>query len=89
MGRIRLKLDTKTGRGEIIVYESFEAKQYGGSQEPICHFLKGYPEGFLTQTYNKPLKVREVSCIAQENPYCQFDVEGGENIQAWGGDGGV
>ena len=56
-GRIKFKLDMKTGKGKIIVYESFEAKQYGKSQEPVCHFLKGYLEGFLTQAYNKPIKI--------------------------------
>ena len=72
-GKIKLKLNMETGKGQIIVYESFEAKQYGRSQEPVCHFLKGYLEGFLSQAYNKPIKIVETACKAQGNPYCQFE----------------
>jgi predicted hydrocarbon binding protein len=75
-GKIRFQLDLKLGTGRIIVADSFEAKQYGQSEKPVCHFLRGYLEGFLTQAYNKPLKVIEVRCFAQGDRLCEFLVEG-------------
>ena len=74
-GKLRFNLDLKRGVGEITVAENFEAKQYGRSEEPVCYFMRGYLEGFLTQAYNKPLKVIEVACIAQGNKACKFKVE--------------
>jgi predicted hydrocarbon binding protein len=74
-GKIRFKLDMKSGVGKILITESFEAKQYGQSTEPVCYFLRGYLKGFLTQTFKKPLKVTEIACIAQGNKTCEFKVE--------------
>jgi predicted hydrocarbon binding protein len=74
-GKIKFNLNLKTGTGEIIIAENFEAKQYGKSEEPICYFMKGYLEGFLTQAYSKPLKVVEVACMAQGSKACKFKVE--------------
>lgn len=74
-GKIEFHLNIKEGTGIIIVHDSFEAREYDISPQPVCHFLKGYFEGFLIQVYNKPLAVKELTCIAKGDPYCKFQVE--------------
>lgn len=74
-GVIDFDLDLESGVGTVTVYQSFEAKQYGHSLTPVCYFLRGYLAGFLSQTFGKPLRVVERSCIAQGRDRCVFAVE--------------
>ena len=38
-GKLKFHLDLRRGVGEIFVAGSFEAKQYGRSEEPVCGCL--------------------------------------------------
>jgi predicted hydrocarbon binding protein len=74
-GKIKFELDPEKGTGKVFVTESFEAKQYGPSQHPICYFFKGYLEGALSQAFNKPLRASEIECIAKGDKQCVFQIE--------------
>ena len=74
-GKMKFQLNLKSGNGKILVAESFEAKQYGRSEMPVCYFLRGYLEGFLNQAYNKSLRVTETKCIAKGDKACIFQVK--------------
>lgn len=65
------QLHPETGLGRIIVRKSFEARQYQ-SEQPSCHFLRGYLEGFLKEAYRKDVKVIEINCLAKGDAYCTF-----------------
>jgi len=73
-GDIRFELNPSTGEGEVEVYECFEAKEYGNSTVPVCHFLRGFLEGFLSRALGRPLLLRETACIAQGEKCCRFKV---------------
>jgi len=62
------------GTGVVRVEDCFEAKAYGPSSEPVCHFVRGYIEGFLSSAFRKELWVTETSCIAKGDRECVFEV---------------
>ncbi|MEM3737221.1 MAG: V4R domain-containing protein [Candidatus Bathyarchaeia archaeon] len=73
-GNIRFQLDMENGTGKVVLVESFEAKEYGPSQQPVCWFFRGYLEGALSQAFNKPLKATETACIARGDKQCVFQI---------------
>ncbi|KYH38256.1 MAG: hypothetical protein AYL30_005460 [Candidatus Hecatellales archaeon B24] len=77
----RLKLMERWGKfkidlekGVILVKDSFEADGYGGSDVPVCHFMRGYLTGFFTEYLKKEVKIVEEQCEAQGKPYCLFRI---------------
>ena len=62
------------GVGTVWVEDCFEARGYGPSSEPVCHFVRGYIEGFLSSAFRKELWVTETSCIARGDRECVFEV---------------
>ena len=74
-GRIEVEVDWLRGSGSIRIYSCFESRAYGPSEKPVCHFIRGFLEAFLSEAYGKPLHLTEVACIAEGNPYCHFRVE--------------
>lgn len=58
-------------KGSIIVNNSFEARK-GKSQTPICNFLTGYLEGFLSEILDETIHVEEQKCKSQNNSKCEF-----------------
>ena len=74
-GIIRVAIDNETGAGRVYVSQSFEARGYGKSEEPVCYFLKGYLEGFLSTFFGKEFVASETHCIAKGDKECIFEIE--------------
>lgn len=64
--------------------ESFEAiehiKQFGLSDEPVCHTLVGYASGFLTEVCNQTVLFKEISCVGKGDDICRFV---GRTVDYW------
>ncbi|MGE7604066.1 V4R domain-containing protein [Peribacillus sp. NPDC097675] len=58
--------------------ESFEAalhlKNYGVSNECVCHMLCGFASGALTYEYGQSIIAVEYNCVAKGDPCCEFKV---------------
>jgi hypothetical protein len=73
-GNIQFNLNLKTGVGTVRITQSFEAKEYGESQNPVCYFFAGYLEGVLSELFESEMKVTETRCIAKGDDHCEFVV---------------
>jgi len=69
-------------RGSIIVRRCFEAVNYGKSDRPVCHFMRGYLEGVLEETLGKIVRLMEVRCAATGQEYCEFRVRHLEDLMS-------
>jgi hypothetical protein len=49
---------------------------FGKSRDPICWVLAGYASGSGTEWFENKRRVvcKEISCIAQGNEFCEFDI---------------
>lgn len=58
--------------------ESFEAamhlKNYGLSDECVCHMLCGFASGALTYEFGESIIAIEYKCVAKGDPCCEFKV---------------
>ncbi len=63
------------GTVSIEVLNSTLASSVQRQKKHICHPLAGYIAGFLEEAWKRPVKVREVECIAAGQPRCLFEVE--------------
>ncbi|WP_016838136.1 V4R domain-containing protein [Ureibacillus thermosphaericus] len=58
--------------------ESFEAelhlKNYGLSDECVCHMLCGFASGALSYEFGESIIAIEYKCVAKGDPYCEFKV---------------
>lgn len=64
-------VDFENGAGKIIVVGSFETVNHRSNQ-PSCHFLRGFLAGFLSELFAKEVSVDEEKCVAKGDEYCQF-----------------
>jgi len=64
-------VDIEAGRGEIFVYNSFEVAACK-SASTSCYFIKGYLAGFLSELFEREIRVEEEQCAATGAPYCRF-----------------
>lgn len=66
----------KTGKpGEemlIKIENSFIAKEYGKSEAPVCHFLRGYCAGISEILTGEKMDAEETKCLAKGDSYCEF-----------------
>jgi len=65
-------INFNTGEAKILVKNSFEAREYGKSTRPVCHFLRGYLSGVLSVVLDRELDLDEVHCIAKGDRFCEF-----------------
>ncbi|WP_309492891.1 V4R domain-containing protein [Candidatus Hecatella orcuttiae] len=65
----------KPSEAEVIITKSFEAEYHERSKEPVCHFLRGYLEGVISQIVGKEIKVSEIRCKATGNETCVFKIQ--------------
>ncbi|MCM2292496.1 sigma-54-dependent Fis family transcriptional regulator [Allorhizobium sp. BGMRC 0089] len=73
--------------GEFLWEDSSEAAQhmahYGLAQEPVCWMQTGYPTGYTSTLFKRPVIFREIECAAMGAPRC---VVVGQNAEEWGAD---
>jgi DNA-binding NtrC family response regulator/predicted hydrocarbon binding protein len=73
--------------GEFHWDDSSEAAEhiasYGVASEPVCWLQCGYPSGYTTRLFGKPVIFREVECAGMGAPRC---VVIGQQAEAWGPD---
>ena len=59
----------------IKVENSFIAKEYGKSDVPVCHFIRGYCAGIGEALTNQEMDAEEVKCVACGDDHCEFVVK--------------
>jgi predicted hydrocarbon binding protein len=59
----------------IKVENSFIAKEYGKSDVPVCHFIRGYCAGIGETLTNQAMDAEEVKCVACGDDHCEFVVK--------------
>ncbi|MBD1549637.1 sigma-54-dependent Fis family transcriptional regulator [Roseibium aggregatum] len=73
--------------GEFYWDESSEAAEhiasYGLASEPVCWLQTGYPSGYTTQLFGKPVIFREIECAGMGAKRCLVV---GQHADAWGRD---
>ncbi|UVC12293.1 sigma 54-interacting transcriptional regulator (plasmid) [Rhizobium sp. TH2] len=85
----QFQFDLKKGTyfGEFYWDDSSEAAEhissYGISSEPVCWMQTGYPSGYTSTLFGRPVIFREIECAAMGAPRC-FVV--GQHVDAWGKD---
>lgn len=45
---------------------------WGKSDVPVCHFLRGYWAGALSEALEKDAQCTETRCMSKGDPYCEF-----------------
>ncbi len=60
---------------QIQIVDSVLAASVPRQKKSICYPLAGYIAGFLEEAWQRPVKVREVECIASGAPKCLFQIE--------------
>lgn len=68
-------LSRENGKITITVEHSALAASVSGQKKTICHPLAGYLAGYLEEAWKRPVKVREVECMATGAPHCVFELE--------------
>ena len=85
----QFEFDSEKGTyfGEFHWDDSCEAAEhlasYGHSADPACWLQTGYPSGYTTALFGKPVIFRETECIATGSQHC---VVIGQHADAWGTD---
>jgi predicted hydrocarbon binding protein len=75
-GKMKLdKLDLASGVVTVSILNSFEAEQFGTSQNPACVFALSYLEGLFSKLLGKEVRGREASCKIQGKDLCIFNLE--------------
>ncbi|NBB46801.1 AAA domain-containing protein [Rhizobium sp. CRIBSB] len=85
----QFEFDSQKGTyfGEFYWDDSSEAAEHiahhGLATEPVCWMQTGYPSGYTSTLFGRPVIFREVECAAMGAPRC-FVV--GQNAEEWGKD---
>lgn len=73
--------------GEFYWDDSSEAAEhiasYGIASEPVCWMQTGYPSGYTSTLFGRPVIFREVECAGMGAPRCLVV---GQHAEAWGKD---
>lgn len=76
--------DRGTYFGEFLWDDSSEAAEhlasYGVSTQPVCWLQTGYPSGYTSKLFGKPVIFREVECVGMGAKRCTVI---GQNAEAW------
>jgi two-component system, NtrC family, response regulator HydG len=76
--------DKGTYFGEFLWDDSSEAAEhlasYGVSTQPVCWLQTGYPSGYTSKLFGKPVIFREVECVGMGAKHCTVI---GQNAEAW------
>ncbi len=71
------QVDFKSGSGKVIIRNSFESVARK-TNEPSCHFFRGFLAGFLSELFDRTVVVTEEKCASRGDSHCEFRFEGGE-----------
>ena len=73
--------------GEFLWNDSSEAAEhissYGIASEPVCWMQIGYPSGYTSKLFGRPVIFREIECAGMGAPQCLVI---GQHADAWGKD---
>jgi predicted hydrocarbon binding protein len=73
-GKMKLvKLDLASGVVTVSILNSFEAEQFGTSQNPSCFFALSYLEGLFSKLLGMEVRGSEGSCKSQGKDLCVFN----------------
>lgn len=71
--------------GEFHWHDSSEAAEHivhhGLSAEPVCWMQTGYPSGYTSTLFGRPVIFREIECAGMGAAYCRVV---GQNAEEWG-----
>ena len=70
-----IHFDPERGRFTVARHNSPIAKAYGPSKKPVCHFLAGWMAGIGRLLVAKELLCEEISCMAQGQDRCEFELQ--------------
>ncbi|MDH4439047.1 MAG: sigma 54-interacting transcriptional regulator [Rhizobium sp.] len=85
----QFEFDSEKGTyfGEFYWHDSSEAAEHiahhGLSSEPVCWMQTGYPSGYTSTLFGRPVIFREIECSAMGAPRCYVV---GQNAEEWGDD---
>ncbi len=65
------EVNFKNGSGRVIIDDSFEAMARKTNQ-PSCHFFRGFIAGFLSELLKKTIVVTEEKCAGKGDEHCEF-----------------
>jgi len=65
------EVNFKDGSGRVIINNSFEAMARKTNQ-PSCHFFRGFIAGFLSELFKKTIIVTEEKCAGKGDEHCEF-----------------
>ena len=65
------EVNHEKGARRIDVTNSFETFAHKTDQ-PCCHFLRGFLAGFLTQLFKRNTTVSETKCVGKGDEQCEF-----------------
>ena len=60
----------------IKVLNSAFAAYYGGSEKPVCHFIRGIVAGIALGVFEQPAEVVETLCLSKKDAFCRFETVG-------------
>ena len=64
----------ENGTGKVIITKSFETIARK-TEQPSCHFFRGFLAGFLSELFKKTVTVAEENCAAKGDKQCEFTFE--------------
>lgn len=67
-------VDFKAKIGSVKVNNCFEGREYGESGKPVCHFMRGYLSGLLTEALDTDIILLETSCVTLNREHCDFEI---------------
>jgi len=70
-----IHFDPERGRFTVARHNSPIATAYGPSKKPVCHFLAGWMAGIGRLLVAKELLCEEISCAAQGQDRCEFELQ--------------
>ena len=65
------EVDFQNASGRITVNDSFEVMTRKTNQ-PSCHFFRGFLAGFLSELFQKTIAVTEEKCAGKGDKCCEF-----------------
>jgi two-component system, NtrC family, response regulator HydG len=83
----QFEFDSQKGRyfGEFYWHDSSEAAEHlahhGLASEPVCWMQTGYPSGYTSTLFGRPVIFREIECSAMGAERCYVV---GQNAEEWG-----